>query len=463
MTSARGPTSAGPIDVIMLSHDRLEFLQAAVDALYARTPEPFRLTIVDNASGPNVRNWLAENEDRFERVIRRPVNEHVSAFQHGIEFAKSDPFVITDPDLIVPDTRPSWLAELLGLLGRHPDFGLLGLLHAPPEGVPPGATHEPDPQLLVDGEIEERNVGTIFQLIRRDALREPYVKDSAACNAVRAAGYRVGRATKIRAVHLGDADHRRFPAHLAEKNKVVSTLVREKRLSPYPFYAVADGILPRPPSFEEVAQAAPILAAVRSVGVPDAAILEVAWAEQPLLAAVLEAPVAISGATSPLPPSLAAGGIVLLDPPASRIDALLRDAFRVASTAVVLRCTLETVGGRSSTELAAASWSGSERHDVGRVQLELARCGDRLRLDGRDRYSTIEERERWLEFFAAGAFGAADRRLFVFTRDEPGPVIPVVRGAEGLELLRASSREFAQAKPRREVSSLLDRLRRRRG
>ena len=48
---------AEPLDIILLTHNRLAHLVATVDALEARTVSPYRLTVVDNASGPEVRNW----------------------------------------------------------------------------------------------------------------------------------------------------------------------------------------------------------------------------------------------------------------------------------------------------------------------------------------------------------------------------------------------------------------------
>src|SRR5207248_8507363 len=95
------------IDIVIVSHERLDYLVATVDALYERTPEPFRLTIVDNASGPAVRTWLAENRERFARVVALPTNEHVAAFQHGIDATTSDPFVLADPDLLASRASPS--------------------------------------------------------------------------------------------------------------------------------------------------------------------------------------------------------------------------------------------------------------------------------------------------------------------------------------------------------------------
>ena len=56
-------------DIVMLTHNRLDHLVATVEALEQRTHAPYRLTIVDNASDPDVRNWLSENRDRFHQLI----------------------------------------------------------------------------------------------------------------------------------------------------------------------------------------------------------------------------------------------------------------------------------------------------------------------------------------------------------------------------------------------------------
>src|SRR5437764_1300221 len=226
------------VDIVIVSHERADYLVATVDALYKRTPEPFRLTIVDNASGPAVRNWLAENRERFARVLALATNEHVAAFQHGIDATTSDPFVLADPDLLVPDLEPSWLTRLRDLLDRHPDYGLIGMGLVGHTG---------------GGELVEGNVGTWFQMIRRDALQEPYVKDSLACQAVRDRGYRAGWAPQLLAEHLGHGDPIRYPAHVAEKNAVVSRLVERDELSPYPFYHRELEAIPRPPSLLELA------------------------------------------------------------------------------------------------------------------------------------------------------------------------------------------------------------------
>ncbi len=114
-------------DIVILTHNRLDHLIATVDALEQRTPEPIRITVVDNASGPGAAQLAGRNPRRFHKVILRPTNEHTSAFQHGIDATTSDPYIVTDPDIVVPDLQPSWLARLRGLMDSHPDFGLIGV------------------------------------------------------------------------------------------------------------------------------------------------------------------------------------------------------------------------------------------------------------------------------------------------------------------------------------------------
>ena len=401
-------------DIVLLTHNRLEYLVATVEALHERTPEPFRLTIVDNASGSPVRNWLAEHRDLFHQVIFQEANEHVAGFQRGIDATTSDPYVVSDPDLIVPELRPSWLARMLELMDRHPDFGLIGvgLDKANRPALIGPETYEAS--AVVDGELVERSVGTWFQMIRRDALRVPYVKDNATCIAVREAGFRVGWAPKIRAFHLGWDDYRRHPVHLVAKNALPVPYFP----SPYPTYPEAE-LIARPPSLEELARAAPLVAELGRVGVAWEAVLEVAWGD-PILGPALEEVMTLH----PPPPRLpldegAAGAVVLVEPPGELAVDALAEATRVATTIVVAVVSLSTFGGRPAVEVAPPGWRGHEVAAIGALPLELARRGDELpALMGHLRYTTLEDRERWLELFAAASIPPeGDERLFVFTRD----------------------------------------------
>ena len=405
-------------DIVLLSHNRLEYLVATVEAIHARTPEPFRLTIVDNASASPVRNWLIEHRDLFHRQLFQAENEHVAGFQRGIDATTSDPFVVSDPDLVVPDLEPSWLARLLGLMDRHPDFGLIGVgldKSNRPALIGPETYEESE---VVDGELVEAAVGTSFQAIRRDALRVPYVKDNAACIAVREAGYRVGWTPTVRAFHLGWDDHHRFPMHLASKNALPTPYLP----SPYPQYPEVE-LIARPPSLQEVARAAPVVEHLRRERVAAEAVLELAW-DAPILRPVIE-----DVRTLHPPPTRldlvdgSAGAVILVSPPAELAPAALEEAARVSTTMVLAVVSLQTFGGRTAADVAPAGWHGVEAPVTGLLPMELARRGDELpSLEGHLRYTTLENRDDWLALFAAAAIPPeTEDRLFVFIADNPSP------------------------------------------
>lgn len=69
-----------PIDIIVLSYNRLDYLVRTFEALFERTPEPIRLTVIDNASSSDVRNWLMANRSRFHQPLLQPENEPIAGF-----------------------------------------------------------------------------------------------------------------------------------------------------------------------------------------------------------------------------------------------------------------------------------------------------------------------------------------------------------------------------------------------
>jgi hypothetical protein len=411
-----------PVDIILLSYNRLEYLIRTVEALDERTRDPFRVTLVDNASDSDVRNWIVANRHRFHRLILQPENEHIAGFQRGIDATESDPFVLAEPDLVVPALEPSWLRRLRDLMDRHPDFGLIGVGLDTANRPPVLGPERIDEAALVDGEIVEGNLGIWFQMIRRDALGERYEKDSAACAAIRAAGYRVGWAPGIRAFHLGWDDYVRHPAHLASKNELPS---------PYPSYREVE-LIAQPPTLEELAVAGPVVAEIRAQDVPEESTLELAWSA-PMLGPALEKVTTIHPPPEPPLPleDGSVGAVVLVDPPPGMADVMVAEGTRLAAALVVVVAPLGVFDGRAAAEIAPAGWTGIERPGVRPLTLELARRGDRLEaMRTHERYTTLEHRDRWLALFAAGSFGTTELRLFVLCRTERGEVPPSIPLAE---------------------------------
>ena len=206
-----------PIDIIVLSYNRLDYLIEMVEGVERNTRWPHRLTIVDNASGPSTRQWLRDNERRFERVVFNAANEHLAGHARGIAATASGLFVLSDADVVphAPTAEGCWLTRLVALADRHPDFGLIG---ARLDSVTRARNERLESATVVDGEILETPTGVWLNLIRRDALRVPYMSDGITCYALRRAGYRVGIASEVYATHLGDGDPQRHPDYLARKS-----------------------------------------------------------------------------------------------------------------------------------------------------------------------------------------------------------------------------------------------------
>jgi hypothetical protein len=399
-------------DIIMLTHNRLEHLEATVRSLEERTRAPYRLTIVDNASGPEVRNWLAANRERFHQIIPLAENEFLTALNHGIAATVSDPFMVTDPDLILPELEPCWLTRLHEAMERNPDFGLLGV-GLDQSNLPPVQDPERiEASEIVDGTIVERPVGSIFTLIRRAALNADYETDWRTCQSVARAGYRYGWLLDIRAYHLGWDDYKLYPGHLA--SKLVHGEYREVNL------------IERAPTLPELALAGPVVAQTRAAGVPDASVLELTWSA-PAVAAAVPGAVAIErpeGERLPLGGG-AAGAVVIVDPPAAEARRLVTEACRVAAGLVVVVAPLATFSAGGADELAPEGWSGVEAAGPGDVPFALAEASvgdDGLREQIGVR--TLDDRERWLELFAAAAFGAGRRRLWIFRPESPPAALP---------------------------------------
>jgi hypothetical protein len=414
-----------PIDIVLLTHDRLEYLARAVDALRQRTPEPIRLTVVDNASGPELRGWLAEHREWFHQLILRPTNEYVPAFQHGIDATSSDPFIVTDPDVVVPELRPSWLARLLQLMEDHPDFGMVGvdldMANAPSFLTPEYGAALRQATGNIYGELVEGNVGLHFQLIRRAAWRESYYSDARACRSVRDAGYRVGYAKDVRAVHLGWDEARQYPHYLAEKHKHGQAIHAENGSGYYPSYAEALAEVSVAPTLAQLAEAGPLISHTRAAGIPDSAVLELAWA-RPALGAGVEGPLTLHPPPDSLPPQAAAGAVVLLEPPPERIQEVIHQACDVAASRVLMVANLESVAARLAEDLAPLGWRASE-HPIGELVGLMAAAGDGSpALRDQLAAATIEHREAWLALFAQAGFGPGDRRLFAFEACRPKPV-----------------------------------------
>lgn len=443
---------ADPVDIILLAYNRLDYLIEMVDALQAHTVWPYRLTIVDNVSGPETRNWLRAHRGRFHQVIFNDRNEHLAGYQRGIARTSSDMFVVSDADVLPhPATAEGcWLTRLVGLADRHPDFGLISTRL---DSVTVARDIQAERKRLVDGELIETSTGVWLNLIRRSALRIPYMSDGITSYSIRRSGFRVGVATDVFSTHLGDQDPERHPDYLARKQAAsgLGTVYPD-----YPELARAA----RPPLLRELGLAAPVLAALDAHGVAAAETVELSRAQWPPLAAAdpsIEALTRGAGASAARwaytgRPPLVPGGaraVAVLCPDALDRE-LLDDALATAGELVF-------VLSASSPPEAIDGWTVLEEQPGLAASLErLVAIASSPKWQRTLSFSTLEQRGPWLATLRAGCFdGPARLRVYVLRRDEPRPSVTPRFDETTAQAVRPSVPAWRPAVSRSRVGPLL--------
>jgi hypothetical protein len=118
-----------PIDIILITYQRLNFLKKTIDAIDKRTFYPFRIIVVDNASTDGTKDYLKEMKKigKIGEHIFLPTNiGQPMALNEGFKFVTSEYFVTTQDDCLPPDLRPCWLERLLHLYKKYePDVGAI--------------------------------------------------------------------------------------------------------------------------------------------------------------------------------------------------------------------------------------------------------------------------------------------------------------------------------------------------
>lgn len=211
-------SDADPTDIILLTYNRLNYFRQTLLALVNNTRYPYRLIVVDNNSEPEMRRFLQEYADLFDHVVLNDENYFTAAFQRGIACATSDPYIVSDPDILVPAMEGAcWLERLVTLHKSHPEMGMIALnldSTNKPAKLPDVYIGE---KTVYDADITLGNVGTVMQSIKRRYFDGCYLTDWETCDQIRANGGKVGFATRIVGWHLGWDEDKDYPDYLLEK------------------------------------------------------------------------------------------------------------------------------------------------------------------------------------------------------------------------------------------------------
>jgi len=117
-----------PIDIILITCNRLPITKETIEELHKRIKVPFRLIVVDDMSVDGTAEYLIDMKrmdvvDVFEQLDNSNICQ---AYNKGFEFVESDYFICMQDDITVPDLEPCVTEQLIGLMKKHPENASIG-------------------------------------------------------------------------------------------------------------------------------------------------------------------------------------------------------------------------------------------------------------------------------------------------------------------------------------------------
>ena len=152
---------APTLDILMITHNRLEYLKKALPSVLAQDYENFRVTIWDNASDKETNDWLHTQVGKHGvKVLWNMRANHSLAHATTAIFGTSKAEFVgkVDSDMIV---TPDWASRLIA---KHQEahYGFLGGFHFMPEDL---VGLEP---IIENGVWRKHHIGGQFIMRRED-------------------------------------------------------------------------------------------------------------------------------------------------------------------------------------------------------------------------------------------------------------------------------------------------------
>lgn len=197
-----------PIDIILVTFNRLEFTKKTLKSIQERTKIPYNLIVVDNNSTDGTRDFLISTEKDYKKVVLLDENIGLEmALNEGFKYVESDIFVTTDNDCIAPMLEPCWLRRQATLMDFYKDFGAISLRPQVLIGVGPIFNSD---KLVVENNV----AGGSYRMMRKQLVKhiggwtKKFENDGRGneehdiSSKIRQAGFKVGYAKHIWCYHM---------------------------------------------------------------------------------------------------------------------------------------------------------------------------------------------------------------------------------------------------------------------
>ena len=116
-----------PIYIIITTCNRKHFIKSTIDALYDRleNPEFIQLIVVDDSSTDGTLEYLQEMKEtgKIYKIISMDFDNLCEMYNEGFKHVKSEYFIVTQDDLIIPKLKPDVVEQLIALMKKYPNQG----------------------------------------------------------------------------------------------------------------------------------------------------------------------------------------------------------------------------------------------------------------------------------------------------------------------------------------------------
>jgi len=197
------------IPIFMTSWHRKEMTERAVREIHERTsPGSFQIMLYDNGSDKETRDYLVSllDEGKITSLVLDSRNTgclYNKGVFHMMTEEHSEYYVVNDNDVMPPKLSPDWLSQMVALMDKHKELGMLA-----PQ-LPPQFLQTP---LEVKNDIVYcLALGNTFKMIRRIAFPietfkqqlGAYGDDGLVSQKMRERGWKVAFCRNIFCLHIG--------------------------------------------------------------------------------------------------------------------------------------------------------------------------------------------------------------------------------------------------------------------
>lgn len=126
--------TAEPVNIIVLTYNRIKYFKVFIESLYLSTQYPFRLIVIDNGSIDGTRKFILDLEKQG-RVWKHLFTEEnlplAAAFTKALPLVESE-FVVTVADDLTPPPlkTPCWLTLFVAKMRSDENIGSINLVGA---------------------------------------------------------------------------------------------------------------------------------------------------------------------------------------------------------------------------------------------------------------------------------------------------------------------------------------------